>query len=289
MKQNYKDKITMKFNISQLDRIIITLLNNAFNKKFASNVSRLFSIFNEALYKTEYEKEVRVYLIKEITNIIINNNIMDKDSILTYLNTDGKYYNDCVELLNSLFEENISDDEIALLDKTISDQLKYSTIMSHVDKLNDMLTNIKTENFESLDDAVLEIGNEIETTNREIKLSRESIEDAKNDLSLSSNIFVNYLGKLIDDERNPKCVVPTGIKTLNDILDGGWHPGRLYVALSVAKGGKSIFLLNAASWAKRYGHFKTHNPNLKPCIIYLSMENSNKETIGRLWNHCFRR
>ena len=287
MAMNYKDKITMKFNISQLDRIIITLLNNAFNKKFANNVLRLFELFNPAIYKTEYEKEVRVYLIKEISHIIIDNNILDKDGILTYLNTDGKYYNDCVELLNNLFEEEITDDEVALLDRTISDQLRYSTLISHADMLQDMIVNIKTDNYESLDDAIKEIGSEIETVNREIKLSRESIEDAKSDLSLSSSNFVNYVGKLIENERNPKCLVPTGIRTLNDILDGGWHPGRLYIALSVAKGGKSIFLLNAASWAKRYGKYKTHNPNLKPCIVYLSMENSNEETIGRLWNHCF--
>ena len=91
---NYKDKITMKFNIAQLDRIIVALITNGFNKKFASNVSRLFAMFNPSLYKTDYEKELRVYLIKEITEIILNNNIEDKEGILAYLDTDGKYYND---------------------------------------------------------------------------------------------------------------------------------------------------------------------------------------------------
>ena len=41
------------------------------------------------------------------------------------------------------------------------------------------------------------------------------------------------------------------------------------------------------SWAKRYNTFLTNDPSLKPVIVYLSMENSNEETITRLWNHCF--
>lgn len=41
------------------------------------------------------------------------------------------------------------------------------------------------------------------------------------------------------------------------------------------------------SWAKRYNKFTTSDPSLKPVIVYLSMENTNEETIKRLWNHCF--
>ena len=67
----------------------------------------------------------------------------------------------------------------------------------------------------------------------------------------------------------------------------GLERGRCYCALGVAKGWKSGFLLNAASWAKRYNTFTTHDPKLKPCIVYLSMENTNEETIKRLWAHCF--
>jgi len=46
-------------------------------------------------------------------------------------------------------------------------------------------------------------------------------------------------------------------------------------------------MLNAASWAKRYNTFTTHDPSLKPVIVYLTMENTNDETIKRLWGHCF--
>ena len=56
---------------------------------------------------------------------------------------------------------------------------------------------------------------------------------------------------------------------------------------ALPSGWKSGFMLNAFSWAKRYNQCATHHPNLKPVIVYLSMETTNEETITRLWNHCF--
>lgn len=62
---------------------------------------------------------------------------------------------------------------------------------------------------------------------------------------------------------------------------------RVYCACGVAKGGKSGFLLSSAIWAKQYNSFKTKDPTKTPVILYLSMENSNKETAKRIWNYCF--
>lgn len=217
---NYKDKITMKFNIAQLDRIIVALITNGFNKKFASNVSRLFAMFNPSLYKTDYEKELRVYLIKEITEIILNNNIEDKEGILAYLDTDGKYYNDSVELLNNLYDAEIPENELSLLDKTISNQIKYGVIVEQSDDLSDMLVNLKAENYDDLGDMMTQLESTIDTMNRNIKDARESLENAKKDMSLSNSAFVNYLGNLITKERNPASKVKTGIQYLNAMFNG---------------------------------------------------------------------
>ena len=217
---NYKDKITMKFNIAQLDRIIVALITNGFNKKFASNVSRLFAMFNPSLYKTDYEKELRVYLIKEITEIILNNNIEDKEGILAYLDTDGKYYNDSVKLLNNLYEAEIPENELSLLDKTISNQIKYGVIVEQSDDLSDMLVNLKAENYDDLGDMMTQLESTIDTMNRNIKDARESLENAKKDMSLSNSAFVNYLGNLITKERNPASKVKTGIQYLNAMFNG---------------------------------------------------------------------
>jgi hypothetical protein len=62
---------------------------------------------------------------------------------------------------------------------------------------------------------------------------------------------------------------------------------RVYLALGLAKGWKSGYLLNSALWALKYNKFTTKNPNLKPVVVYLTMENSIEETIKRIWSHYF--
>ena len=277
----------MKFPVSQLDRIILALLDNAYNKKFVGNVSRLFSMFDQSLLQNEYGKEVRVFLIREMCNIINNNGIVDREKILTFMDVDGRYSEGCKDVLDNIRDETILDNDLKMLDKIISDQLRYAAILSRSDKLNDMLTNIKAENYQDLGSAVLEVGDEVDTLSREIKSARESIEDSKHDLSLSNASFVRLLDEIINDEKNPSTKVQTGIQYLNKMLDGGFEKGRLYCALGVAKGWKSGFLLNCVSWAKRYNVLTSPDPELKPVIVYLSMENNNKETTQRIWCHCF--
>jgi len=54
----------------------------------------------------------------------------------------------------------------------------------------------------------------------------------------------------------------------------------------MAKGWKSGFLLNSAIDAKLYNVYPIKD-GLKPVIVYLTQENSIKETILRVWSRCF--
>ena len=62
-----QEKIALKFNLAMLDRTIIAILTTVSNKKFISNISKLFNILTKESYVVEYEKEFRVYLIKKMT------------------------------------------------------------------------------------------------------------------------------------------------------------------------------------------------------------------------------
>ena len=236
MANNYKDKITMKFNVSQLERIIIALINNGFNKKFANNVKRLFDLFNPSLYNMEHEKTVRVHLIKEIVNIILKNNIESAEAILSFIDADGKYANEIIEVLNTVYEEELTESELNLLDKTIADQLRYSAIMEKAEGLSDKLTNLQAENYDSLENMIKELEEDFDVINKDIKSARESLENAKKDMSLSSSGFVNVLDGLIQKERNPASKVKSGLQYLNVMINGGFEKGRLYCACGPAKG-----------------------------------------------------
>jgi len=227
MSEKFKEKITMRFNISQLERTLVALINNGFNKKFAGNVIRLFNLFIEESYKKEYNKELLVYLIKKIAMIITEKDITSKDSILSFLDISGKYEADATELLNRLFELEISPSEVQMLDKLISQQLKFSIVWKESMPLSEMFTNLQTENYEDFDSFMEQFHTSIDDINRDLRSARESIEDSKKDISLGSDNFINLLDKIIKSDRNPAAKVKTGIQYINEAFNGGYEKGQV--------------------------------------------------------------
>ena len=237
--KDFKDKITMRFNVSQLERTIVALLNNGYNKKFAANVLRLFNMFVEDSYKNDFDKESRVYLVKKIASVITEHDIINKDSILSFLDVSGKYEQPATDILNTLFEFEIDNSELQMLDKMISQQLKFSIVGDTSTNLMDMLTNMQTENYDDFDEFIKNFHDSVDSLNRNLRSARESIEDSKSDISLGSDSFVNLLGNIIKAERNPSARIKTGIRAINDMFNGGYEKGRVYLALGLAKGWKS--------------------------------------------------
>lgn len=227
MKDNFKEKITMRFNISQLERTLVALLNNGYNKKFAGNVIRLFNLFIEESYKKEYSKELLVYLIKKIALIITEHDINNKDSILSFLDVSGKYEADSTELLNRLFELEISSSEVEMLDKLISQQLRFSIIWKDSISLSEMFTNLQTENYDDFESFIEQFHSSLDGINKDLRSARESIEDSKKDISLGSDNFINLLDKIIKQDRNPAAKVKTGIRYINEAFNGGYEKGQV--------------------------------------------------------------
>ena len=227
MANKIKDRIALKFNISQLDRLIVALLNNGENKKFAGNVELLFNAFAPESYQNDIEKEARVYLIKKIAEIICKSELKDKDSILAWLQTDGKFEQDSIGILNNLFESSLTEPELQVLDGIVSDQLRYNYLDKNADELIDLLTNLKAENYDSLAEIVGTLTENIDSLQKKLRESKESLENAKLKVSLSGNNFVKELSGIIDQERNPSAKVKTGIRAMNELLNGGFEPGQL--------------------------------------------------------------
>lgn len=281
------NKIQMKFSTYQLESILVALINNPFNRKLVANINQLFKLFQPQSYTDDFGKETRVYMIRTVCRIILDGKIDDKEALLGNLSFEGKYEPDAVDIMNRIANQNISDNELSILDRAISDQLKYKSITEDSEKLVDLLNGFMNENYDSMEGAIIDIECAIDLMSKNLKSAKSSLGDAKKDMNLSSNSFINILGNIIDNERNPAARVQTGIQYLNEMLMGGFQKSRLAIACGMAKGGKSAFLLQCAIWAKLYNTFVTKDPSKKPVIVYLSMENTNEETVERIWNYCF--
>lgn len=222
------NKISMKFSTFQLENICIALLNNANNKKFVGNVEGLFRLFTHESYANDSEKEARVHLIKKILDIIIKDNISEKNSILNLIDLDGRYVDECTAILNNVRDVVIGENEMISLDKKVSSYLRYNALESTSDILLDQLTNFKTENYDDLDEHISAINTTVDRLNKQMRDAKESIEDAKKNVSLSDAGFGSVVSNIIHKERNPSTKIKTGIQFMNTMLNGGWEKGQLY-------------------------------------------------------------
>ena len=69
------------------------------------------------------------------------------------------------------------------------------------------------------------------------------------------------------------------------MLNGGFQSGRVYIFFGTAATGKSFFALDVALQISKYNYgYKTKDPTKKPCIVFLTMENSVQENVTRIFN-----
>lgn len=289
MSNQYIDKISLKINIAQLNKIISSLLSNntIVTQKFIWNANKLFSKFVSNL--NDYEKELRVFVIVEISKFRLRNpEIRDIDNILTYMTFDGKYQNDVYNAINQILADPpLIESEFYEIESFVSDNLIYAFIGNKIDVVNKFIIDYKGDNYDNLNEFVSQLEDVVDDLQLKIKRSKAGGRDAKNDITSDKFSLMNAVSDLIEKKKNPRNKIKTGIKTLNTMLNGGFEAGRVYLAASVAKGGKSLFLLTiGALGAIKYNkHIKAKNPNMKPVVLYLTQENSISETIERVWSY----
>lgn len=76
-----------------------------------------------------------------------------------------------------------------------------------------------------------------------------------------------------------------GMESFNKSLNGGYENDRCYIYLGLPGEGKSSTLLNLALQIKMYNkEVKTKDPTKKPCLLFLTMENTLDETIERMFS-----
>jgi hypothetical protein len=94
-------------------------------------------------------------------------------------------------------------------------------------------------------------------------------------------VIEDSLQKLKDRNR----ILITGIQRLNTILAPGYQSKRLYTYLAFPGKGKSTILLMSALDIKKYNKdIKPKNPDKRPAVLFLTLENDIAETVERIYN-----
>jgi replicative DNA helicase len=106
--------------------------------------------------------------------------------------------------------------------------------------------------------------------------------EEESDFQLTEESLLQGFTQTIEELNRPNNKIKTGVKLLNKMLNGGFEAGRLYLYIAVTGGFKSGFLLTCLKWFKLYNPgIVTRDPTKIPCVMYVSQENSQSETMKR--------
>lgn len=245
------------------------------------NLRKLISIIDYSTYENDPDKVKRVNFLTKALEARLENNINDRDIILTYINGGLSFPIDFLDYDKLI----LSKDEILYVHSLVSETLQYQFIYNKIDDIQDICTRFKTSDYMNRGMIVDEFENMVDDLKNNFRRSKVNDNSIDMTFSLKEGTFQNAVINTYNMITNPSRRLITGMQGLNEMTGGGFESGRVYMLLGTSGVGKSITLLNLIYQMKRFNtNYKLADPTKTPCIVLLTMENTVVETITRLFD-----
>lgn len=286
---NYNSmKVRLYFDRTMLNLFIGYSLTESkyITRSNLNNLQKLFNILDDDVYTQNIETFARVQMIRSILEAKLHRGLENYDVIINYLNEENN--NEYGKIISEIpeYKDMLNFNEIKFINKAIMDRLKYAFIIYYKDLIQNSFLRIDTNDYRALEDIVNEVKDEISWLMNDIRKT-ESVASMEV-FSLNDEAFEPLVEKTIGDLLDPANTLRTGIKALNDMLCGGFMPGRFYLWLGVSGGGKSNILLQCSRWIKLFNKIvpKRKDENCIPTVLHITMENTVAESVVRMFNMC---
>lgn len=274
-------KIDVNFDITMLDLMCAFVVSSNKNIRRGNiiNMRNLFAVVNMDNYANDTERLSRINFISKGIEARLEHSLTDRDMILHHIAGGlGCEIDDCFKELNN--------DEVAWINKTISQILKDSIIYNDVDRGLALFTKFKSTEYANRGPIVKEI--EQFVNDLQVKFRRARADDSSNmEFRLTGDDYESSMRETHRQLSSPSNKLRFGTQALNILTGGGVEAQRVYTLLGLPGEGKSTTLIDMAIEIKRYNKdYVCNDPTKKPCVVLLVMENSIKETIQRIFSMC---
>ena len=285
------DKIGVFFKKSILKSIvkILTMEHSGFRTfKAVKNINKLFTNIDISKYQNNQELLSYIWVINYISKQWLDG-IVSIDVIFEMAKRHPEYDNIKGDIITTCMNDPniISSLEAKMIFDLIAEALQYGYV-----------TALKDEYMNLLDDIDMNEPGAFKKLTERLFMISQSLIDIKHSTNLVANKVTfstadmdsmkESIGQTIDSLRASSGVLKTGIKRWNTLLSPGYMNGRLYVYAGAPGSFKSGILLKSALDIRKYNpNFVTKTPGMRPCVVYITQENSFTETIERVWNMTF--
>lgn len=274
--------ISTSFDIIALDLLcsFVTSSNKSVKRSQLLSLRNLMSCLDMDMYSRDKEKKLRIDFINSGLEARLKYNLNDRNIVLKHI------YGGLTEDINTsrINLTELSNEEISWIVSTIAGALDFGTIERYVDDLLDVCTRFKTADYAYKNQIVDELKNQISVIQNEFRHTK-TLTQGSGYFCLRPEVFNDRITSVHNALRNPSNMLRSGMQGINNMLQGGFESTRAYLFLGLPGEGKSLMLLNLAYQIKLCNQdYKPKDPTKTPCVVYLTMENMDRETLTRLYN-----
>lgn len=278
--------LKIKFDITRLDMIISFLYKPSVlrTRKTLANIYKLFQNLDDELINGNPDLMARVWIINTTLRGRLEEGFENDENLMQFCFDQV----DCDEfkrktLTEILENKKISYDESKYIVRTIDDTLEFGyvvTIKEIVQEIINQIDDGEYKTYKEVSDDLYTIGNAI------INIKRKTASlGSDQTFSLDTDEFDEVIEDSLQKLKDRNKIFITGIQRLNTLLSPGYLSKRLYTYLAFPGKGKSTILLKSALDIKRYnGGIQTKDPEKRPAVLMLTLENDIPETIERIYN-----
>lgn len=279
-------KLKIKFDITTLNMVISFIYKDSVlrTRKTLTNIYKLFDNLDELMYEDNPALKDRIWIIKKT---LYGRLVQGFESSPEYLMQYCKDDIDCTDYAKDIIDDiplmKISHEESKYLIKKLDDSLEYGYTITIKDIMKQILNQIDDGDFKSYK-GVQEDLYEIATSIINIKRNTVSL-GSDQTFSLQTEMFDTVIDDALQKLKDRNRILLTGIQRLNTILAPGYQSKRLYTYLAFPGKGKSTILLKSALDIKKYNKdIKPKDPDKRPAVLFLTLENDIAETVERVYN-----
>ena len=277
--------IKHKFDLTTLNMIIAFLYKDSvlLTRKVQSNILKLINNLDMSLYEKNQDLQERIWIIKKTIECRLIDKIeTNGDMVMSYCLNDLECTPRIKKIIESIPKLSISHEESKYLLNKLDDILRFGYVTTLREIWIEIINEIDDSDFKSykaIQNDLAELANSVINAKR----NTSSLESDQT-FSLSEDVFENVINESLKKLQDRNKIFRTGIQYLNTLLAPGYQSKRLYLYLAFPGMGKSTVLLKSALDFKKFNNVKPKDPDKRPAVLFLTLENGIEETVERIFN-----
>lgn len=277
--------LKLVFDITTLDKIICFIYKDSVLKtrKTLNNIYKLFLNIDKTMYEDSIDLSSRIWIIITTLRLKFESKIDDFEYIKSALKDEDGCDEYISRIIDNISNLKITHEESKFLIRKVDDCLEFGYTLTVKEIIKEIIDDIDDDNYKTYKSVSVDLYG-IATTLINIKRKSRSL-GSDQTFSLDTDTFEAVVEDAVQKLKDRNRILFTGIQRLNTLLAPGYQSKRLYTYLAFPGKGKSTVLLKSALDIRKYNKgLKTKDPDKRPGVLFLTLENDIAETIERMYN-----